>query len=293
MRRLLRPLGLLLAALVSLPTLLIQPAASAVEHESSRRSHHVQPLERAHAHNDDEHTRPLFDALSHGFTSVEADVWLVAGQLFIGHDAPDPKRTLKSDYLAPLAEVVRKNRGAVYRGYEGRFRLYIDVKSGPETWPVIEKQLAEYPGLVTTWKNGRRSGGAVEVVISGNRDLAAMEAAQVRRSAYDGRLPDIYSGLSPQLMTVVSDNWTKQFTWMGEGPMPLGERRKLHRIVDLAHLQGYEVRFWATPDQAGPARDAVWRELVAADIDQINTDDLTGLETFLKRYDKTERHRRH
>ena len=147
------------------------------------------PLPSAHAHNDYEHTRPLFDALSHGFTSVEADVWLVAGQLFIGHDAPDPKRTLKSDYLAPLAEVVRKNRSAVYRGYEGRFRLYIDVKSGPETWPVIEKQLAEYPGLVTTWKNGRRSGGAVEVVISGNRDLAAMEAAQVRRSAYDAASP--------------------------------------------------------------------------------------------------------
>lgn len=28
----------------------------------------VQPLERAHAHNDYEHPRPLADALDHGFT---------------------------------------------------------------------------------------------------------------------------------------------------------------------------------------------------------------------------------
>ena len=34
-------------------------------------------LERAHAHNDYEHPRPLFDALDHGFKSVEADIWLV------------------------------------------------------------------------------------------------------------------------------------------------------------------------------------------------------------------------
>ena len=35
------------------------------------------PLPRAHAHNDYEHPRPLLDALSHGFCSVEADVHLV------------------------------------------------------------------------------------------------------------------------------------------------------------------------------------------------------------------------
>src|SRR5262249_1980163 len=32
------------------------------------------PLIHAHAHNDYEHTRPLFDALDQGFCSVEADI---------------------------------------------------------------------------------------------------------------------------------------------------------------------------------------------------------------------------
>ncbi len=61
------------------------------------------PLRRAHAHNDYEHPRPLLDALSHGFTSVEADIHLVDGQLLVAHDPIDldPSRTLESLYLAP------------------------------------------------------------------------------------------------------------------------------------------------------------------------------------------------
>ena len=41
------------------------------------------PLERAHAHNDYEHARPLLDALAHGFCSVEADVHLIERQLLV------------------------------------------------------------------------------------------------------------------------------------------------------------------------------------------------------------------
>jgi hypothetical protein len=63
-----------------------------------------QPLAAAHAHNDYEHDRPLFDALEHGFTSVEADVWLVDGELRVAHDLEDAKPgvTLESLYLDPL-----------------------------------------------------------------------------------------------------------------------------------------------------------------------------------------------
>ncbi|HET6325009.1 MAG TPA: hypothetical protein VFG04_09940, partial [Planctomycetaceae bacterium] len=43
------------------------------------------PLIRAHAHNDYEHKRPLFDALDQGLCSVEADIFLVDGQLLVGH----------------------------------------------------------------------------------------------------------------------------------------------------------------------------------------------------------------
>jgi hypothetical protein len=32
---------------------------------------------------------------------------------------------------------------------------------------------------------------------------------------------------------------------------------------------------------AGPARDALWTELLAAGVDYVNTDDLAGLESYL------------
>ena len=82
-------------------------------------------------------------------------------------------------------------------------------------------------------------------------------------------------------MPLVSDNWTKLFTWQGIGSMPEAERTKLHAYVAEAHANGYRVRFWATPDQPGAARDAVWSELADAGVDHINTDDLAGLQQFL------------
>src|SRR6516165_11995665 len=76
----------------------------------------VVPLRRAHAHNDYEHKRPLFDALDRGFCSVEADVYLIDGKLLVAHDRKDvkPDRTLEALYLDPLRERAKANGGRVY-----------------------------------------------------------------------------------------------------------------------------------------------------------------------------------
>ncbi|MFB9072292.1 hypothetical protein ACFFX0_14215 [Citricoccus parietis] len=63
--------------------------------------------------------------------------------------------------------------------------------------------------------------------------------------------------------------------------MPAVERERLYEYVDQAHAAGYRVRFWATNDIAGQARENLWAELEAAGVDHINTDDLAGLQTFL------------
>src|SRR5258708_21594779 len=86
------------------------------------------PLLHAHAHNDYEHSRPLFDALERGFCSVEADIYLVDGQLLVAHDRKDvsPARTLQALYLDPLRERGRKNGGqASTAGPEGTPRIVI------------------------------------------------------------------------------------------------------------------------------------------------------------------------
>ena len=250
----------------------------------------TQPLERAHAHNDYEHQRPLFDALSHGFRSVEADVWLVDGDLCIGHDAPDCSRTLESLYLEPLAHIARANHGEIYDDSTEPLRLYVDVKAGGRAvWDVLADQLDDRPQLVTSWVNDHEVTRAVEVVVSGQLSNQTFDD-RIRWAAGDGRIvtPPPADATSADLV-VLSDNWNKLFTWQGIGPMPADQRQKLRELVDGAHAGGYEVRFWATPDIEPTSRDAVWRELVDADVDQVNTDHLPELERFLKSYDPAER----
>lgn len=252
--------------------------------EAQVRPAQARPLAQAHAHNDYEHPRPLLDALDQGFTSVEADVWLVDGRLLVAHDRDQvvPGRTLERLYLSPLEARRQMNGGAVYPGWDDGFQLLIDVKSaaGP-TWAAVQEALARHPRLMSRFTTDDTEPGAVTAVISGNRDRAAMLATPVRYAGYDGRLTDLETGSPATFMPLVSDNWTNTFSWTGRGRMPAIERAKLRSIVARAHAHGYRVRFWATPDVAGPARAAVWREELRAGVDHLNTDDLVGLRRFL------------
>jgi hypothetical protein len=259
------------------------PATATPTHER------VRPLAQAHAHNDYEHDRPLFDALDAGFTSVEADIYLVGGELLVAHDAEDldPARTLRSLYLDPLRQRVIRDHGGVYRGHPG-FQLLIDIKTeGESTYAALDTLLrdARYTFLFTSYRFGRVWRGPVTAVVSGNRPRATMAAQRSRVAFYDGRIAnttDLGPGSDARLTPLVSDNWTTLFSWTGAGPMPADERAELLTIVRTAHRAGQRVRFWATPDVAGPERDAIWRALVAADVDHINTDDLAGLADFLR-----------
>ncbi|MDT0307420.1 phosphatidylinositol-specific phospholipase C/glycerophosphodiester phosphodiesterase family protein [Streptomyces sp. DSM 44917] len=248
----------------------------------------VVPLPRAHAHNDYEHDRPLHDALAHGFTSVEADIWLVDGQLLVAHDEVDldPRRTLEALYLDPLAARVIANRGRVYRGYDLPLQLLIDLKNtGEETYRALARRLRRYGALFSSAAGGRVRTRAVTAVISGERSARApMERERVRYAFYDGRLDDLAAAAPApaSFIPLISSNWNATFTWQGVGPFPAAQRELLHRIVGTAHGRGQRVRFWATPDQPGAAREALWRELVAAGVDHLNTDDLAGLEAFLR-----------
>ncbi|QDQ15091.1 phosphatidylinositol-specific phospholipase C/glycerophosphodiester phosphodiesterase family protein [Streptomyces spectabilis] len=243
------------------------------------------PLAQAHAHNDYEHARPLLDALDHRFTSVEADIFLVGGQLLVAHDPADldPSRTLESLYLEPLAARVRAHHGSVYRRWHGQFQLLIDIKTeGASTYRELDRHLRPYRHLFTTYAYGKVRRSAITAVVSGDRAARpVMEAQTVRRAFYDGRLADLGSAAPASFAPLISDNWSLNFTWNGVGPIPPAERAKLRGIVSAAHERGQRVRFWATPDLPGAARDAVWTELLDAGVDHLNTDDLAGLQTFL------------
>jgi glycerophosphoryl diester phosphodiesterase len=236
------------------------------------------PLLQAHAHNDYEHARPLLDALDHGFCSVEADIYLVDGQLLVAHDRNkvQPERTLQALYLEPLRERVKKNGGRVFpNGPE--FSLLIDLKSDWRTvYPVLRAVLTNYADMLSTFNDTGKITNAVTVVISGSRDRTMFAGETMRYAAFDGELSDLDTNPSPNFAPWVSARWGGSFTWRGEGAMPDAEKQKLADIVKRAHEQGRRVRFWGAPDN----RD-FWQMLRAAHVDLINTDDLAGLQQFL------------
>jgi len=99
----------------------------------------------------------------------------------------------------------------------------------------------------------------------------------VRYAGLDGRLSDLDSEQPVHLLPLVSDSWAAHFKWKGLGPLGDAERKKLTDAVGKAHARGRRIRFWATPESV-----EAWRELQSAGVDMINTDDLAGLEAFLR-----------
>ncbi|CAN5899828.1 hypothetical protein BH23ACT8_BH23ACT8_06210 [soil metagenome] len=213
-----------------------------------------------------------------------ADIWLQDGELRVAHDLVDtvPGRTLESLYLDPLLAITRANRGQVYPDRTAPVQLLVDIKSDAEaTYTALDKALRTYRPMLTRYGPDGTHARAVEVVVSGNRPRDLMASQVVRWSAYDGRLPDLDGDDPASFIPLISDRWTTTFTWLGVGPMPPQERRRLDHIVTTAHADGRRVRFWATPDQPGRARENIWRTLTDAGVDHINTDDLAGLRAFL------------
>jgi hypothetical protein len=102
------------------------------------------------------------------------------------------------------------------------------------------------------------------------------DGESVRYAAYDGELSDLDSDISSDLIPWISSEWSKSFTWRGNGTMPETERKKLLDIVEKAHRHGRKVRFWGSPD-----KPPFWRELLQDNVDLINTDDLEGAQRFL------------
>ncbi len=264
---------LLLGAFAAIANLVLITVAFAAETAA------VAPLAQAHAHNDYEHDRPLLDALDHGFTSVEADIYLVDGALLVAHNRRDvkPERTLEKLYLDPLRERVKANGGSVYPGGKP-FYLLIDLKSdGESTYAALDKALAEYADVVSTVQNGQEEPKAIQAVISGACPRETIVAARVRYAGIDGRMGDLESDAPAHLMPLVSDRWGAHFKWRGKGAISPEEQAKLKQAVDAAHAHGRRIRFWATPETI-----EAWTVLQAAGVDHINTDNLAGLEAFLR-----------
>jgi glycerophosphoryl diester phosphodiesterase len=237
------------------------------------------PLENAHAHNDYLHKRPLLDALDHGFTSIEADVFPVDGQLLVAHTFLElsKDKTLEGLYLKPLQDIANRNGGSVY-GNSKPIILLVDIKTkGVEAYAILDSLLKSYDDIVSSHLDGKFLEKAVPIIISGDRPRAEIEKSNPRYAAIDGRLGDLESAPQASLVPLISDKWGNHFKYRGKGEMPTAEREKLADMVKKCHEQGRQLRFWATPENS-----TLWTELQNAGVDLIGTDDLEALQKHLQ-----------
>jgi len=256
-----------------------------------------------HSHNDYWRNTPLLEALSLGVGSVEADVSLFNGTLFVGHEpaALTPNRTLDLLYIQPLLAILdsmnpkdaftvnQTTLNGVFDTSGGTpLQLLIDIKTdGVEALPFILQafQPLRQAGYLTTFANGTLTPSAITVVGTGNSPLEQVKALEPRDYFFDAPLtqltdPSLNTTWDPTLSPLASTDYGPAVGWSGIGEISEAQRANITRFVGDAHARGIKARFWDTPGWPIRARTAVWIELLNDGADWLNADDLEAAAGF-------------
>lgn len=229
-------------------------------------------VSNAHAHNDYEHPLPFYTAYNAGFGSIEADILLYGGRLYVAHDTAGirPQRTLQSLYLDPLQKAVQKNKGQAYTDSSKRLFLLIDLKTpAAPTLNALLEALQPYKTITAC--------PSLQLVITGNQPDVSGLTSYPPYLYFDGDLNKTYTPEALARVALFSYDFRKYTEWKGAGLLPDSARKKIEAAVTKAHTLNKPVRFWAAPDSPN-----AWRQLMNLNVDYINTDNISGFSTFLK-----------
>ncbi|GAA5927347.1 phosphatidylinositol-specific phospholipase C/glycerophosphodiester phosphodiesterase family protein [Sporobolomyces koalae] len=260
-----------------------------------------------HSHNDYWRQVPLFDALSYGCKSFEADIHLVdlgnnSTEILVGHKTVSLShaRTLKSLYLDPLEAVLDlqnpSNALAVNESSSIDNGVYdydpsqsvqflLDYKtSGPDLHDAVisylshfrERNLLSYYDSTTKTFTER----PITVVCTGNCPVDLVKQQQPRFIFYDTPLLEVENAdYGSEVAPLASGSLRRLFGRIGSLDLSGDKLVELRRLVDIAHAKGIKTRFWETPSWPVFKRDATWKTLIDNGVDWINADDLKAATT--------------
>lgn len=215
--------------------------------------------QKIHSHNDYVQPRPFWEAYESGANSIEADVYLVDGKLYVAHEKNEinPERTLEKLYLEPLSKVVKVRK-------RQELQILVDLKTSAEpTLQAVTEAIAKYPKLANAYSTKKN----IKFVISGNRPPISEYTKYPAYIFFDHQsLKDLDKGDKSKI-ALVSFSFGSYSKWKGDKPMTDEEKLKLKTIIDSVHSYGYPIRFWATPDTP-----LAWQTLFDLTVDFINTD---------------------
>lgn len=235
-------------------------------------------LAQAHSHNDYTRNNPFTHAYSLGFGSIEVDLYLKDGELYVAHEPEEitADRTFDKLYLTPiLAAYAASSNGYLYP-QEGQLQLLIDPKTdGTEVLKVLTKKLAPHRALFDSKNNPK----AVKLVISGRKPTAEHFKDFDEIFFFDGDLGASYTTAQLARIGLFSAPFAALSKWNGLGRLTDADLNKVQQVVDSVHRLGKKIRFWASPDTK-----TTWYEWKKIGIDYINTDKPAALSAFLQTF---------
>ncbi|TKA57556.1 hypothetical protein B0A49_09974 [Cryomyces minteri] len=253
-----------------------------------------------HSHNDYWRDVPFYSALAAGAVSVEADVWLYNGTLYIGHEqsALTDARTFNSLYIQPILDVLHRQnpptrfvsgptKNGVFDTSSGQtLYLFVDVKTpGPTTWPAVVKALEPLrnASYLTTFNGTGVTPGPVTVIGTGNTPLDQVQPVQQRDYFWDAQIPALttsQANITRNVSPIASTGFAAVFGQVRNQTLNATQLSTLRSQVATAHARGIQVRYWDQPGWPVSTRNAIWRTLWDEGVDLLNVDDLQAAANF-------------
>jgi alkaline phosphatase len=230
----------------------------------------------AHSHNDYEQKKTFQFAYKQHFGSIEADIWAVAGDLYVAHEQTEITKTRSLDalYIRPIVSIFAKNKGKAWSDQKGTFQLLIELKSATEpTLSLLVAKLQKYPTVF----NPKVNRNAVRVVITGNVPKPEQFKNYPDFIQFDGDLTLKYTQQQRARLGMYSNDLENFTHWKGKGAIPTHDKNRMKQIIDSIHELNCKIRFWNAPDNPN-----AWQELMNLKVDYVNTDHIRQLATFLK-----------
>ena len=225
---------------------------------------------RVHSHNDYLQKTPFWQAFASGATSIEADVILKEGQLYVAHEESSitPKHTLENLYLKPLRQVDH-----LYGTQRLDIQLLVDLKTNSHTTLAkLIKELEPYKDLFKPYRDA-----GITLVVSGNRPKPEEYGTYPEHIYFDCQEIEDTRGASWDKVAMISTSFKNFSQWNGLGRMVQPDLEKIKAYIHKAQQKGKPVRFWATPDTK-----TAWRTFYELGVGYINTDEPQNAVPYLK-----------
>ncbi|WBL24627.1 alkaline phosphatase [Zunongwangia sp. HGR-M22] len=213
---------------------------------------------KIHSHNDYEQKVPFWTAYAAGASSIEADVFLRGGKLFVAHfeNEINEERTLESLYLKPISEGL-----ALSMIKNQSIQLMIDVKTeATSTLKKIVATIKKYPEIIENQQ--------ISIVISGNEPLPSDYKNYPDFIAFDYQKLEPLTAEQWDRVAMISVDYKKYAVWNGKGRFTHEDLQKVTAVIEKAHSFNKPFRFWGTPDSK-----SAWKAFEKLGVNYINTDE--------------------